>query len=86
MKCIDFKYQNLEWRKIAGISGLSLGVGSALQTFGDFESEMSHVKAISGATGEEFASLTDKAKELGATTKFTATESAQAFGYMAIDL
>lgn len=68
----------------AGFAGLGLGVGSALQTFGDFESEMSHVKAISGATGEEFASLTDKAKELGATTKFTATESAQAFGYMAM--
>lgn len=69
---------------VAGISGLSLGVASAIQTFGDFESEMSHVKAISGATEEEFASLSDKAKELGATTKFTATESAQAFGYMAM--
>ena len=68
----------------AGFAGLGLGVGSALQTFGDFESEMSHVKAISGATGEEFNMLTNKAKELGATTKFTATESAQAFGYMAM--
>ena len=68
----------------AGIAGLGLGVTSAINTFGDFETEMSHVKAISGATEAEFASLTDKAKELGATTKFTATESAQAFGYMAM--
>ncbi len=68
----------------AGIAGMGLGVTAAIQTFGDFESEMSHVKAISGATEEQFASLTNKAKELGATTKFTATESAQAFGYMAM--
>ena len=69
---------------VAAVSGLTFGVASAIDTFGDFETEMSHVKAISGATEEEFASLTNKARELGATTKFTATESAQAFGYMAM--
>lgn len=45
---------------------------------------MSNVKAISGATGEEFEKLTAKAKEEGATTKFTAKDSADAFGYMAM--
>ena len=45
---------------------------------------MSQVKAVSGATGSEFDKLTAKAKEMGATTKFTATQSAEAFNYMAM--
>lgn len=45
---------------------------------------MSQVKAISGATGQAFDDLTAKAQEMGATTKFTATESAEAFNYMAM--
>lgn len=69
----------------AGLT-LSLGAGltSSVQTFAGFEAAMSQVKAISGATGEEFAKLTTKAKQMGATTKFTATESAEAFQYMAM--
>lgn len=47
------------------------------------ESQMSTVQAISGATDEEVSQLTDKAKEMGATTKFTATEAAQGYEYMA---
>lgn len=49
-----------------------------------FESAMSEVGAISGATGEDFQALTDKAKEMGATTKFSASESAEALKYMAM--
>jgi len=45
---------------------------------------MSKVQAISGATGEEIGKLTEKAKEMGAKTKFSATESAAAFQYMAM--
>ena len=45
---------------------------------------MSKVSAISGATGSELQQLTDKAKEMGAKTKFSATESAEAFQYMAM--
>ncbi len=51
---------------------------------GDFEESMSNVEALSGATSEEMTLLSDKAKELGATTKFTAKESADAMGYMAM--
>lgn len=51
---------------------------------GNFEEGMSNVEALSGATAEEMALLTAKAKELGATTKFTAQESADAMGYMAM--
>ena len=50
----------------------------------DFESQMSKVQAISGATGDELLQLTDKAKEMGKKTKFSATESAQALEYMAM--
>lgn len=49
-----------------------------------FEAGMSGVKAIAGASGEEFQKLTDKAKSLGASTKFTATEASQAMNYMAM--
>lgn len=45
---------------------------------------MSEVKAISGATGTQFTQLRDKAIEMGAKTKFSATESAEAFKYMAM--
>lgn len=62
-----------------------LAVGAAAIKVGlDFNSEMSKVQAISGATGTEFDALREKAKQLGASTKFTATESAQAFEYMAM--
>lgn len=51
---------------------------------GAFEGSMSNIKALSGAGGDDMAMLTNKAKELGATTKFTARESADAMGYMAM--
>lgn len=62
-----------------------LGVGAAsLKASTDFEAGMSQVKAISGATQEEFEDLKDKAIEMGAKTKFSASESADAFKYMAM--
>lgn len=50
----------------------------------EFDSAMSKVAAISGASAEEMAMLTQKAQEMGRTTKFTASESAEAFNYMAM--
>ena len=47
-----------------------------------FEQGMANVSAISGATGAELTALSDKAKEMGATTKFSAIEAADAMGYM----
>lgn len=62
-----------------------VGAGSAMVlTAAKFESAMSEVAAISGATGEDLEALTDKAKEMGATTKFSASESAEALKYMAM--
>lgn len=59
------------------------GIADTIQTYADFEAAMSEVKAISGATSEEFAQLTEKANQMGAVTKFTVSESAEAFKYMA---
>lgn len=49
-----------------------------------FDSSMSQVAAVSGATGDELEALRSKAKEMGASTKFTASEAADAFNYMAM--
>ena len=60
-------------------------IGTAAVKVGmNFEAEMSKVVSISGATGDEFQKLIDKAKEMGSKTKFSATESAQAMEYMAM--
>lgn len=63
---------------VSAIGGYVTKVGA------DFESAMSEVSAISGATGAELDALTQKAKEMGASTKFSASESAEAFKYMAM--
>lgn len=65
----------------AGVVGL--GVAS-VKTAADFESAMSEVSAISGATGDDFNALAEKAREMGSKTKFSATESAEAMNYMAM--
>lgn len=70
---------------LAGIA-TTLGAGAtAAATVGSsFEAAMSKVSAISGASGKDLQSLTDKAKEMGAKTKFSASESAKALQYMAM--
>ena len=49
-----------------------------------FEQGMANVSAISGATGAELTALSEKAKEMGATTKFSALEASDAMSYMAM--
>lgn len=57
---------------------------AAVKTTADFDAQMSKVQAISGATGEEFDALREKAREMGAKTKFSASEAGAAFEYMAM--
>lgn len=66
------------------VLGVSISLKDTIETYKTFEASMSQVKAISGATGSEFEKLTAKAKEMGATTKYTAAETAEAFNYMAM--
>lgn len=62
-----------------------VGAGAAaIKTAANFESGMSAVAAISGATGTQLDQLTDKALEMGAKTKFSASEAASAMEYMAM--
>lgn len=57
---------------------------AAVKTTADFDSSMSKVQAISGATGEDFNKLRDKAREMGSKTKFSASEAADGMTYMAM--
>ncbi len=62
-----------------------MGLGAAAVAVGaDFDESMSKVKAISGATGEDFEKLRDKAREMGSKTKFSAKEAADAMVYMSM--
>ena len=62
-----------------------LGVATAaIKVSADFDSAMSKVAAISGATGSDLQALRDKAIEMGESTVFSATESAEALNYMAM--
>jgi len=59
------------------------GFKKVVEVGSEFEAGMSKVQAISGASGAELQALSDKAKELGSTTAFTASEVADAMGEMA---
>lgn len=62
-----------------------VGIGTAaIKASIDFESAMDKVASLSGAQGEQFDSLRDKAIEMGAKTMYSATESAEALQYMAL--
>lgn len=66
------------------VLGISIGISDSINTFKEFEAVMSQVQAVSGATSAQMELLTQKAKDMGATTKFTATEAGEAFNYMAM--
>ncbi len=65
----------------AAVGGLSV---AAVKVASDFDSAMSQVAAVSGATGKELDALRDKAREMGSKTKFSASEAAEAMNYMAM--
>lgn len=72
-------------KKMMGVTAVIGGVGvAAVKTAADFDSAMSQVAAVSGATGKDFDALRNKAREMGAKTKFSATEAAEAMNYMAM--
>lgn len=72
-------------KKMMSVTTVIGGVGvAAVKTAADFDSAMSQVAAVSGATGKDFDTLRNKAREMGAKTKFSATEAAEAMNYMAM--
>lgn len=75
-----------KWSKlVSGMAGIVM-YGSPLlkmtKTVMSFEAIMSKVGAITGASAEGMAQLTDKARELGATTQYTATQAGEAMTFL----
>ena len=72
-------------QKIMPASLAVAGLGTAaVKTAADFDESMSKVAAVSGATGDDLDALREKAREMGAKTKFSASEAADAMNYMAM--
>ena len=72
-------------QKLMVVTGAVVGMGAAaVKTTADFDAEMSTVQSISGATGDDFDALREKALEMGSTTAFSASEAASAMEYMAM--
>ena len=73
---------------VSGAKAMGAGLGAfsaySLKAGADFDAGMSQVQAISGASGKDLEALRNKAKEMGSTTKFSATQSAEALKYMAM--
>lgn len=69
--------------QLGAVIGISVSLKDTIDTFSTFEATMSKVQAVGELTSEQLAVVTAKAKEMGATTKFTATEAGEAFTYMA---
>ena len=73
---------------VTGAKAMVAGIGAfgaySLKAGSEFNAGMSEVQAISGASGKDLEALRNKAKEMGATTKFSATQSAEALKYMAM--
>ncbi|MFG2678297.1 phage tail tape measure protein [Streptomyces sp. NPDC048392] len=69
--------------KVGTVAAAGLG-WAALSASGQFEKSMNQVRAVSGATGKDFQDLRNQAKELGATTKFSASEAADGMGFLAM--
>lgn len=68
----------------AAVGGIRDAASAVVEIGAAFETSMSKVSALSGATGDDLAALESKARELGSTTTFSASQAADALGYMAL--
>lgn len=68
---------------VALTTPITAGFGASVKVLAEFEQTMSRVEALSGATGDELEALSAKAQEMGAKTKYSANDAADAFTYMA---
>ena len=74
-------------KKLLPVTATVTALGTAsVKTAADFETAMSKVAAVSGATGSDLEALSKKAREMGSKTKFSASEAAEAMNYMAMAL
>lgn len=66
------------------VAGIGMGVREVVTTFNEFETGMSAVRSLTGATGQDFLMLKQTAKDLGAETVFSASEASQGMQYLAM--
>ena len=74
---------NIGQRSAAASLAISAGIAGAAATFLSFEERMNQVRAVSGATNDQFAALTSQAKDLGSTTAHSASAAAEGMGFLA---
>lgn len=68
---------------VAAIGAVTLAFKSAITTFAKTEQSLANVRAVSGATAEEFTKIEEAAASAGRTTRFTASQAADALYYLA---
>lgn len=84
LKTVGDNISNVGTKLLPVTAGVTALGTAAVKTAADFDSAMSRVAAVSGATGEDFDKLKAKAREMGSKTKFSASEAAEAMNYMAM--
>ena len=84
LKTVGDNISNVGTKLLPMTAGVTALGTAAVKTAADFDSAMSKVAAVSGATGEDFDKLKAKAREMGSKTKFSASEAAEAMNYMAM--
>jgi len=84
LKTVGDNISNVGTKLLPVTAGVTALGTAAVKTAADFDSAMSKVAAVSGATGEDFDKLKAKAREMGSKTKFSASEAAEAMNYMAM--
>lgn len=85
MEDVGKRMQGVGKRMSTWVTAPIVGIGAAsLKMAGDFEQAMNEVAALSGATGSELDQLRAKAREMGAATMFSASEAADAMGFLAM--
>lgn len=85
-KSADFKksIDAIQKGSAAVASAVVAGIGASVKIAADFEQAMAQVKAVTGATESEFTQLEKTARELGATTQFSASEAAEGMNFLAM--
>ena len=84
LKTVGDNISNVGTKLLPVTAGVTALGTAAVKTAADFDSAMSKVAAVSGATGEDLDKLREKAREMGSKTKFSASEAAEAMNYMAM--
>jgi TP901 family phage tail tape measure protein len=85
-KSDDFKksIDAIQKASLAVGTAVVAGIGTSVKLAADFEQAMARVKAVSGATDEQFQALEQTARDLGATTQFSASEAAEGMNFLAM--